>query len=108
MKIMTSDELKAKLDRGDNFKLIMALDRYAFAKMHIPGSLHFDTLEETAVALSPEDEIVVYCSNPDCPASVQAYYYLEHKGYGRLYRFAGGLAAWEAAGYPLAGSMVPA
>ncbi|MCA9874172.1 MAG: rhodanese-like domain-containing protein [Anaerolineales bacterium] len=108
MRILTAAELKMKLDRGDTFKLVMALDRYAFAKKHIPGSLHFDTYEDMAAALSPDEEVVVYCSNPKCPASMQAYYYLESKGFRRLYRFAGGLAAWEQAGYALAGSMAPA
>lgn len=107
MKILSCEELKAKLDRGDQFKLVNALDRFAFEKMHIPGSLHFETLPETAAALSPDEEIVVYCSNPECPASVQAYYYLENKGFHNLYRFAGGLMEWENAGYALVGSMVP-
>ena len=105
MRIINSYELKEKLDRGDRFKLVMALDRHAFEKMHIPGSLHFDTLEETVQTLAPDDEIVVYCSNVECPASVQAYYYLEHKGFRNLYRFAGGLLEWEEAGYELAGSL---
>ncbi|HEV8669565.1 MAG TPA: hypothetical protein VGS01_02385 [Candidatus Limnocylindria bacterium] len=37
------DELKAKRDRGDEFKLIMALNRWAFDAKHIPGSIHFDS-----------------------------------------------------------------
>jgi hypothetical protein len=36
------DELKARLERGDDFKLIMALNRWAFDAKHIPGSVHFD------------------------------------------------------------------
>ena len=47
------DELKAKLDRGDDFKLIMALNRWAFDAKHIPGSLHFDTPEELYAAVQP-------------------------------------------------------
>lgn len=107
MRIISSHKLKEKLDRRDHLKLVMALDRHAFEKMHIPGSLHFDTLEETAQALAPDDEIVVYCSNVECPASVQAYHYLEHKGFRNLYRFAGGLLEWQEAGYTLVGSLAP-
>jgi len=33
-------ELKAKLDRGGDFKLIMALNRWAFDAKHIPMRLH--------------------------------------------------------------------
>ncbi len=32
------DELKAKLDRGADFKLIVALNRWAYDSKHIPGS----------------------------------------------------------------------
>jgi hypothetical protein len=53
------DELKAKLDRGEPFKLIMALNRWAFDAKHIPGSLHFDTPAELYAAVRPDDEVVV-------------------------------------------------
>ena len=33
------EELKAKLDRGDDFKLVMALNDFAFRAMRIPGSI---------------------------------------------------------------------
>lgn len=56
------DELKAKVDRGDDFRLIMALNRWAYDAKHIPGSLHFDTPAELYATVRPEDEVVVYCS----------------------------------------------
>ena len=67
------DELKAKLDRADDFKLIMALNRWAFDAKHIPGSLHFDTPDALYAAVRPDDEVVVYCSNVDCLSSVALY-----------------------------------
>jgi rhodanese-related sulfurtransferase len=81
----------------------MALGRRAYEAKHIPGSLHFDRLEEARAALDPDEEIVLYCANPACPASVYAYRELERAGYRRLRRYAGGLEDWEAAGYPLEG-----
>lgn len=66
-------ELKAKLDRGEPIKLIMALNRWAFDAKHIPGSLHFDDPDELYSALGQDDEIVVYCSNVDCLWSVALY-----------------------------------
>lgn len=106
MKIMGREELKAKLDRGDNFKLVMTLDRRAYDRMHIPGSLHFNNLTEAMGQLKPEDEIVVYCSNVSCNASINAYQMLRSRGFQNLYRYAGGLAEWHEAGYPLEGNMV--
>lgn len=98
------DELRAKLDRGDDFKLIMALNRWAFDAKHIPGSLHFDTPAELYAAVHPGDEVVVYCSNVDCLSSVAMYRDLVRRGYHTVRRYSGGLLDWEDAGYPLEGA----
>jgi rhodanese-related sulfurtransferase len=98
------DELEAKLERGDKFKLIMALNRWAYDAKHIPGSLHFDTPDELYAAVRPEDEVVVYCSNVDCLSSVALYRDLQRRGYANVRRYSGGLLDWEAAGLPLEGS----
>ena len=73
IRTISREELKAKLDRGDDFKLIQALNRWAYDAKHIPGSLHFDTPEELYAAVKPEDEVVVFCSNVDCLSSVALY-----------------------------------
>ena len=100
MQTITSAELKAKLDRGDDFKLVMTMNEQAFHAAHIPGSL-WSMIQDVTKIVSPEDEIVVYCSNWHCPASIGAYHLLIKSGYTHVRRFAGGLAEWEAAGYPL-------
>ena len=56
--------------------------------------------------LDPNDDIVIHCSNPLCPASIIGYQILEHNGYKKIKRYAGGLQDWEEAGYPLEGSLV--
>jgi rhodanese-related sulfurtransferase len=104
IRTISRDELKAKLERGDDFRLIMALNRWAFEAKHIPGSLHFDTPEELYAAISPDDEVVVYCSNVDCLASVALYRDLVRRGYRDVRRYAGGLLEWEDAGLPLDGA----
>ena len=100
------DELKARLDRGDEFKLIMALNRWAFDAKHIPGSLHFDTPDELYAAVRPDEDIVVYCSNVDCLSSVALYRDLVARGYRHVRRYSGGLLDWEDAGLPLEGMFV--
>jgi len=100
------DELKSKLDRGDRFKLIMALNRWAFEAKHIPGSQHFDTPDELYANVRPEDEVVVYCSNVDCLSSVALYRELVRRGYPNVRRYSGGLVDWEDAGLPLEGAFV--
>ncbi len=104
IRTISRDELKSKLDRGDDFKLVMALNRWAYEAKHIPGSLHFDTPAELYSALKPDDEIIVYCSQVDCLASVALYRELVRRGYGNVRRYAGGLLDWEDAGLRLEGT----
>ena len=54
------DELKAKLDRGDEFKLVMVLGEWGFHAKHIPGSLNLNSPDQVPSMLDPKDEIVVY------------------------------------------------
>ena len=100
------DELKAKLDRGDDVKLVMALNRWAYDAKHIPGSLHFDTPDALYAALRPDDEIVVYCSQRDCLSSVAMYRDLVARDYQNVRRYSGGLMEWEDADLPLEGAFV--
>jgi len=101
IRTISRDELQAKLDAGDDVKLVMALHEWAFRAARIPGSLHLATVEEAYDALDVDDEIVVYCSDAACVASQYAYRALVDRGYRNVRRYAGGLADWTAAGLPL-------
>ena len=100
------EELQDKLARGEPFKLVMAMGAFAFQAKHIPGSLHFDTSDQMFTSLAPDDDIVVYCSNVECHASVSLYSALRARGYRRVRRYGGGLLDWEDAGLPLEGDWV--
>jgi rhodanese-related sulfurtransferase len=106
IKTISCEELKEKLDRGDNFKLVMTYHKHAFKAKHIPGSINIDSNENADGLIDPTDEIVVYCTNENCTASVFAYRELLRKGFTNIRRFAGGLLAWDEAGYPLEGTYV--
>jgi rhodanese-related sulfurtransferase len=95
------EELRTKLDHGDDFKLVMAMHEWGFRAAHIPGSLHYNTVEEAHDALELDDEIVVYCTDPACVASQFAYQWLAEAGYTNVRRYEGGLSDWAAAGYQL-------
>lgn len=97
------EELVAKLERGDRFRLVMALNEWAFRAKHIPKSEHFNSSEEVFSSLSPDDEIVVYCTSFDCHASLALYHELVARGYRNVRRYDGGLTDWEEAGLPLEG-----
>ena len=106
MNTISREELKMRMAQNRPVQLLMALDRNNFERQHIPGSVHFNHLEEAVKSLSPEQEVVVYCTNPTCPASYRAYYMLRSQGFKNLYRYTGGLEEWVAAGDPVEGKEV--
>ncbi|HEY0078799.1 MAG TPA: rhodanese-like domain-containing protein [Pyrinomonadaceae bacterium] len=63
------DELKAKIDRGDEFVLVETLPVEYFRHSHLPGAINLppDKVSELAPMLLPDREadIVVYCAKPD-------------------------------------------
>jgi rhodanese-related sulfurtransferase len=106
VKTIDRDELMAKLDSGDHFRLVMALNEWAFRAKHIPGSEHFNTAEELFTSLRADEEIVVYCTSPECHSSIALYWALLDAGFSNVRRYSGGLSDWEDAGLPLEGDWV--
>lgn len=104
MNLISRDELKAKIDNGDDFKLVCALSEWAYQAKHIPGSLHITNPKEGMAMLDKSDEIVVYCSDPNCPSSKYAYHMLTSAGYENVRRYEGGILDWEKAGNPVEGA----
>ena len=101
IKVISCEELKKKLDRGDNFKLGMTYHKHAFEAKHIPGSINVHSGESAEGLINPVDEIVVYCTNESSHASNVAYLVLEKNGFTNIRRFVVGLLTWEEAGYSL-------
>jgi rhodanese-related sulfurtransferase len=106
MRTISREELKQKLDRREDFRLVMALGNWEYQAKRIPGSLHFATMPEALQSLNTEDEIVVYCSDETCIASRALGQLLERHGYTHILHYAGGLQEWEQAAYPLEGEWV--
>ena len=59
------EELKAKIDRGDDVVLVETLDPEYYEDAHLPGALNLppDRIGELAPEILPDKdaEIVVYC-----------------------------------------------
>jgi rhodanese-related sulfurtransferase len=104
VKSIDRQELKARLDRGDDLKLVMTLPEAEFNLKHIPGSIRCYAPSEAPAVLQPEDDIVVYCSCPECPASATAARLLEQHGFTNVLHYRGGIVDWEEGGYPLEGA----
>ncbi|MFL6481870.1 MAG: rhodanese-like domain-containing protein [Nitrososphaera sp.] len=63
-------------------------------------------MEDSRKFLDPNDDIVIYCSNPTCIASISGYQHLTDMGYSKVRHYAGGITDLEQAGYPLVGDFV--
>jgi rhodanese-related sulfurtransferase len=106
MNLISREELKEKLDRGDKFKLVNALGEWAFNAQHIPGSINISRIEDAKKIRDPNDDIVIYCSNPSCFASIIGHQLLTNMGYSKIRRYAGRIGDWEQAQYPMEGESV--
>jgi len=95
--------LRDRLTRGDTFKLVMASSDWGFRAKHIPGSVHFKNVAELLEAVAKDEDIVVYCSNADCHASLALIQKLRDHGYQNVAHYPGGLIDWEEAGLPVEG-----
>ena len=92
---ITATELKAKLDRGDDFTLVDVREPHEFAIGRIPGSklIPLGQIEERAGELDPNQEIVLHCKLGGRSAS--ALEALQAKGFKRLINVKGGITAWS-------------
>jgi len=103
---ITRDELKAKMDRGDDFVLVEALSPKHYASSHLPGAINlpYEFVDEAEKVLPDKmAEIVVYCMNPGCLASGEEARELQDMGYQRVLHYAAGKQDWIRAGLPVEG-----
>ncbi len=98
--IITCEELKARLDAGDEFHFCMIAPQWQWDARHIPGSVCVPDPAAAMRELKPDDHIVVYCSSVDCSTSRQAALMLDEAGFENVWHFEGGLQAWEDAELP--------
>ena len=68
VKTISRNELKEKIDRGDNFVLVESLAPVAYEHAHLPGAINIppDQIKQLAAKLLTDKsaDIVVYCASP--------------------------------------------
>jgi rhodanese-related sulfurtransferase len=64
VKTIDREELKQKMDRGDDFLLLEVLGEASFNREHLPGAVHYEGWDQVQ-DLAPDKgaEIVAYCSS---------------------------------------------
>jgi rhodanese-related sulfurtransferase len=66
VKTITREDLKEKIDRGDDFVLLEVLSEASYRREHLPGAIRFQDMDLIPNLLPDRNtEVVAYCSNFD-------------------------------------------
>jgi rhodanese-related sulfurtransferase len=89
-----AEELKSRLDHGENLFLLDVRDEYEYEISNIGGHLiPLAELSRRLNELSPRQEIVTLCKMG--PRGVKAVELLQKKGFKRVSNLRGGIHAWS-------------
>ena len=104
VKEITREELKAKLDRGEEVFLVETLGPRYYEDAHLPGAINIPHTEVDGLAprMLPDKsaQVVVYCSSGACKNSPRAARRLDALGYENVYDYGEGKQGWMGAGLP--------
>jgi rhodanese-related sulfurtransferase len=103
VKELTVDQVKAKLDRGEQFHLVDVREESEYARDHLPGAVHLGKgiIERDVEERIPDTsaEVVLYCGGGF--RSALAADNLHKMGYTNVVSMDGGIRDWRDKGYPL-------
>lgn len=103
VKEVSVDEIKNRLDRGQQFLLIDVREESEFAKDHLPGAIHLGrgVIERDVEERVPDlnAPLVLYCGGGF--RSALAADNLQKMGYGNVLSMDGGIREWREKNYPL-------
>ena len=64
MKTISREDLKEKIDSGDEFVLLEVLSEASYGRAHLPGAIRFQDVGMIPNLLPDKNtEVVAYCSN---------------------------------------------
>lgn len=114
--IVRTDELKKWLDEGKKPLVVDTMPLAdSYTKQHLPGAVQFEfpieeltsldekTRESYLRVLGPDKHrlLVIYCGFTKCGRSHNGAWWAKQLGYTNVYRYPGGIKAWEQADYPM-------
>jgi rhodanese-related sulfurtransferase len=92
---ITPIELKARIDRGENFRLIdvREADEWAVARLPRAELIPLSQFQQLAAQeLSPDETLILYCHHGIRSGRAQGY--LKAQGYANVLNLTGGIDAW--------------
>lgn len=103
-RIVTREELQARMERGDDLVLVDAMGPEHYARSHLPGAINLplESVDEAPEVLpDKEAEIIVYCMSETCATSDEEVRELQQMGYRNVAHYAAGKQDWIDAGLPV-------
>ncbi|MBF0505437.1 MAG: rhodanese-like domain-containing protein [Nitrospirae bacterium] len=115
-KVVAANELKSWIDQRKDMLIVDTMPyEDSYRKVHIPGALNFvfpvpemKTMDEKTksdflklLGQSKGRLIVFYCGFTQCTRSHNAAMWAVKLGYKNVYRYPGGIKAWEEGDYPV-------
>jgi membrane protein DedA with SNARE-associated domain/rhodanese-related sulfurtransferase len=102
---ITTDELRQKLDAGEDLVILDLRSNAALAEdpSVIQGAIHLnlDDIEKRHHEIPRDRDVVVYCSCPNEVSSARVALLLHRKGFTRVRPLLGGIDAWRQQNYPM-------
>lgn len=89
---------------GKKLSLIDVRSAGEFQIKHIAAAVNIPHGRILEAKLSNRETVVLYCTGEGCPLSHEAGRELAGKGYKKVFVLEGGIAEWEARGYPIVAS----
>ena len=105
MKIISTEDVKSKIERGEEFALIEVLSPKSYEAYHLPTAINVpvdrDEFDDNVKYVVPNKDtpVVVYCSDEQCAASAKAGRRLEELGYSDVMHYKAGKEGWRDAGF---------
>ncbi|PLY00770.1 MAG: sulfurtransferase [Desulfuromonas sp.] len=119
--VVTTAELKTWIDEGKEMVIVDTMPfESSYKKAHVPGAAQFlfpipdmnewnsaetagKSMEEYVQLLGPDKDktIVVYCGFVKCTRSHNGAVWAKKLGYKNVYRYPGGIFAWQGAKNPI-------
>jgi rhodanese-related sulfurtransferase len=101
---VTTDDIKGKLDRHEDFYLVDVREESEYAQDHLPGAIHLGKgIIERDIEMRVPDlnaPLVLYCGGGYRSALTADN--LQKMGYTNVVSMDGGVREWRAKGYPFA------
>jgi rhodanese-related sulfurtransferase len=97
MKLVSVEQLKARIDNGENIHLVDVREPHEHADFNIGGTLHplgqIQAMNVEPIEDLKDEEVVVYCRSGS--RSGQAGLMLETMGYKNVANLVGGMLEWQ-------------